>query len=170
MCSLLRSGWRLGVAFCLAVRALATPPTGPALPPRYLKPPTETLGPSTRRGGIVLSEVMHQPAARADGRNVQFIEVFNSQVFFEDLSGWRLDGGVEFTFPTNTILGARSFLILAASPADFAAAYPAVTAPVFGLPGANPALPRGNGSLRLRHRLGAVQFELDYRTDARWPE
>jgi hypothetical protein len=39
----------------------------------------EPLGPSSRRTGLVISEIMYHPAARADGKNLEFIEIFNSE-------------------------------------------------------------------------------------------
>ncbi len=41
--------------------------------------PREPLGPTTHRHGVVISEVMYHPTNRVDGRNLQFIEIFNSQ-------------------------------------------------------------------------------------------
>lgn len=156
-----------------SVCSQAAPPEGPALPLLYLKPAPEPPGPSSRRSGIVLSEVMYHPGERTDGRNTQFVEVFNSQVFFEDLSGWSLQGDVQFTFPTNSVLPARSHFLVAANPADFRLAYPdlpneAVT-PIFGPFEKAKDLPTAAGTIRLLNRLGAVVFELHYEDDARWP-
>lgn len=160
-------GWLLGLS------GHGAPPEGPALPLQYLRPLAEPPGPSTRRGPIVLSEVMYHPAARTDGRKLQFIELFNSQVFFEDLSGWSLRGDVEFTFPTNTVLPARGYLVVAANPVDLRAVYPELSAagavPVLGPFDRNGALSHGSGTLRLHNQLGAVVFELNYRSDLQWP-
>jgi len=41
-----------------------------------------------------------------------------------DLAGWRLEGGVDFTFPTNTVLGVDAYLILANNAAVLRAKYP----------------------------------------------
>lgn len=161
-------GWLFGWA-----GSLAMPLEGPALPWQYLKPPAETPGPSSRRSPLVLSEVQYHPAARSDGRNVQFIELFNSQVAFEDISGWSLRGAVAFTFPKNTILPARGYCVVAAQPADLRQAYPqlgqAGAAPVFGPFDGTNGLPNAAGTIRLHNRLGAVVFELEYRDEAPWP-
>ncbi len=53
----------------------------------------EPPGPSTRRTGIALSELLLHPEPRPDGRQTAFLELHNTQPFFEDLSGWRISGG-----------------------------------------------------------------------------
>ena len=84
---------------------------------------TEPIGPSTRRTGLVISEIMYHPAARADGRNLEFIELYNSEAWFADISGFRLSGDVDYVFPAETILSSHSFLVIAASPPDIAEVY-----------------------------------------------
>ena len=37
--------------------------------------PHEPLGPSSRKTGIVISEIMWKPAPRTDGNNVEFLEL-----------------------------------------------------------------------------------------------
>ena len=75
--------------------------------------PVEPIGASSRRGPLVVSEIMYHPAPRADGRNLEFIELYNSQEWFEDISGFRISGDVDYTFATNTILPAHCYLLLA---------------------------------------------------------
>src|SRR5262249_39639809 len=38
----------------------------------------EPLGPSSRRTGLTISEIMYHPRSRTDGRNLEFIELFNT--------------------------------------------------------------------------------------------
>ena len=52
--------------------------------------PFEPLGPSSRRTGLVISEVMYHPSFRPDGTNLEFVELFNTLPYFEELSGYRL--------------------------------------------------------------------------------
>lgn len=148
----------------LASQVFALPPVGPALDAVFFRPQPEPLGPSSRRSGIVISEVMHHPAARPDGRNVQFIEVFNSLPWLEEMNGWQITGDVNFTFPTNFVLNPQSFVVIAAVPDDLAAAtgLTNVLGPFTG------KLSPGNGKLKLVHRSGAVLFELSYSSDPPW--
>ena len=143
----------------------AAPSKGPALPVDLFRAPSEPPGPSSRRAGVVVSEVMYHPAKRSDGRDVRFIEVFNSMPWFEELGGWRITGDVEFTFPAGFVLPARGYVVIAAAPADLGAAagLKDVLGPFTG------TLARSGGSLKLRNRQNAVLFELDYRDDGVWP-
>ena len=129
----------------------------------FVRPPPEPIGPSTRRGPVIISEIMYHPANRVDGRNVEFIELFNSNPYFEDISGFRLSGEIDFTFPTNTILAARSYLVVAPSPADVQSVY-GIANVTGGFAGK-----LGSGTLRLRNRQGGIVFEVNYSGDPPWP-
>ncbi|HLP77128.1 MAG TPA: lamin tail domain-containing protein, partial [Candidatus Paceibacterota bacterium] len=72
---------------------------------------SEPLGPSSRRTPIAISEIMYKPAQRADLRNAEFIELYNSNPWPEDISGWRLSGDIDFTFPPTTSIGGRAFVV-----------------------------------------------------------
>ena len=43
-------------------------------------------------GPLRITEIMYHPAARTDGRNLEFIELFNRASYAVDLTGWRLRG------------------------------------------------------------------------------
>ncbi len=88
----------------------------------FLPEALEPLGPSSRRTGLVLSEIMYHPEARADGRRLEYVELFNSDSAFADLGGFRLAGDVDYAFPEGTVLQAGAFLIVAQAPADLGSA------------------------------------------------
>ena len=133
----------------------------------YLSLPREPLGPSARRQGMVISEVMYHPTNRTDGRNLEFIEIFNSQPWFEEIGGWRISGAIDYVFPSNTVLAARSFLVVAANPADFRAVYSFtnVYGPFLGSNG----LQNSSGLLRLRNGRDAILFEMNYNGNPPYP-
>jgi hypothetical protein len=131
----------------------------------FLRPPPEKVGPSTRHGPVTLSEIMYHPTNRADGLHLEFVELYNSNPYFEDISGFRLTGAIDFTFPTNTLLAALSYLVVAPSPADIRAVYGITN--VTG--GFTNRLSNGSDTLRLRNRQGAVLVEVDYSGDPPWP-
>ncbi len=138
------------------------------LDPAYGRPGFESPGPASRRHGVVISEIMYHPMGRADGRNLEYIEIYNAQPWFEEIGGWRLTGAVDYTFPSNTVVAARSYRVVAAAPGDFSGVHPGV-AGVLGPWEAGQALPNGGGLLRLRNAQGAVLFEVEYGDEPPWP-
>lgn len=127
----------------------------------------EPLGPSSRRTSWVISEIHYHPPGRTDGRNAEFIEVFNSQPWPEDLSGYYLSGAVNYTFPSNTLVPGLGFVVVAASPADVEALYG--ISGVHGPWGLGQSLPNDTGVIRLHHRQGAVMWEVEYADSDPWP-
>ena len=125
----------------------------------------ERNGPSSRRTAVVISEIMYRPAARPDGRNLEYIELYNTQPWFQDISGFRVKGDIDYTFPTNTVLGANSYLVLAKAPLDVQHVCQ-VTNLTGGYSG---KLPGSEGRVRLEHRSGAVLLEVHYRDQSPWP-
>ena len=118
--------------------------------------------PSSRRTPLILSEIMyHPPDTNPD---LEFIELFNTEPVSLDISSFRLSGDIAFTFPTNTRIAARSFLVIAQNPAALQAAYnlPAVFGPYTN------TLPNDSGRLRLRNEQNAVLLEIDYSDQAPW--
>lgn len=127
--------------------------------------PGEPPGPSTRRTGLAITEIMYHPAARTDLRRLEFIEIFNSQSFYEDISGYSITGDASFTFPAGTVLGAGAYLVIAKVPADVSAVYGItnVTGPYTN------NLANNSGTVRLRNKLDAVLLEVKYDSVAPWP-
>jgi len=82
--------------------------------------PVEPIGPSSRKTGIIVSEIMYHPRFTND---LEFVELFNANSTFEDLSGFRLAGDIEFTFPTNTVVPAGGFLVIARNPSRVQSVY-----------------------------------------------
>jgi hypothetical protein len=129
--------------------------------PSRLEPP----GPSTRRSGLTITEIMYHPADRLDGLQTEFIELFNSQPFPEDVGGYWIDGDSNYTFPPGTVIPAGGYLVIARAPADLMTAY--------GLTGVlgplDTDLPNSSGLVRLRHKNGQVLLTVEYRDTHPWP-
>ena len=141
---------------------------GPAVNPvtvSALAFPREPLGPSSRATGMIFSEIMYHPAPRDDGRNLEFVELYNARSVFEDLSGWRLSGDIAFTFPEGFILQAGEFVVVAAAPEDVKAVYGITN--VLGPYTGN--LPNNGGRVRLRNNLNAIRLEVNYSDQPPWP-
>ena len=94
--------------------------------------PHEPLGPSSRTTGIVISEIMYKPAPRTDGNNTEFLELYNSCPFFQDISGYQVTcADMSYRFAPNTLIPGGAFFVLAASPQGLANVY-GLTSNVFG--------------------------------------
>src|SRR3712207_5681006 len=74
----------------------------------------DAMGPASKRTALVISEVMYHPADRADLRNLEFIEIYNSEAVPKNIGGFRIDGDVKFTFPPNTTIPSLGFVVVAA--------------------------------------------------------
>jgi hypothetical protein len=125
----------------------------------------EPLGPSSRRSGITISEILYHPAQHPDGRELEFIELFNSQPWAEDISGWRLSGEADYVFPDETLVPGLGFLVLARVPGDVESELGATG--VLGPWSGN--LPNDGGRIRLRKPSGAIVQEVNYDDDFPWP-
>ena len=125
----------------------------------------EPIGPCSRRTGLVISEIMYHPTNCPDGKVLEFIELYNSQVFAEDISGYRLSGQVDYTFPTNKTIAAGGYLVVAPVPADVQSVYG--ISGVLG--GFTNRLSNGSRTIRLRNAFGAVLLEANYSGDSPWP-
>src|SRR5438132_8627429 len=113
---------------------------------------------------MVISEIMYKPAPRNDGKNLEYIELFNSNPFFFDMSGWQLSGAINFTFPSPMIVPGGSFVVIAAAPADVQT--------VYGLSsflGPYTGSLKNSGTIQLLDEVGSIRLEIsDYGTD-QWP-
>jgi hypothetical protein len=127
--------------------------------------PFEPLAPSSRRTGLVISEIMYHPLDRPDATNLEFVELFNTLPYFEDLSGYQLSGDIQFEFPPGTVLPAGGFLVIAKQPTDLERL--SNTSGILG-PYAS-GLSDGSGTLQLRNASGAVLLEVDYTPSSPWP-
>lgn len=127
---------------------------------------SESLTPSSRRTGLIFSEIMYRTkAVEGSTANLEFIEVFNAGAIFEDLTGWKITGGVDFAFPDGYKLEAGQFVVVAADPGALESAS--------GITGAlgpfDGALNNGGERLQLRDSIGAIKLDLEYSPDAPWP-
>jgi hypothetical protein len=122
--------------------------------------PFESLGEASRSTPLVISEIMYHPTNSL----LEFIELFNSRGEAQDISGYRLDGSISYTFPARTTIPGGGFVVVARSPADLQSAYG--LAGVFGP--YSKSLP-GSGSVQLFNQSGALFFQVDYSGQPPWP-
>jgi hypothetical protein len=132
----------------------------------------EPLGQCSRRTSLVISEIMYHPPNVTIGTNaarLEYIELFNALSEPQDLSGYRIAGSVDYVLPAGTVLPGGGFLVVARAPADVEAVYglAGVLGPWAGA--ATNGLPNDAGTVRLRHRTGAVFLEVNYSSERPWP-
>src|SRR6476659_6321680 len=67
---------------------------------------------SSAFAGVVIDEIMYHPSS---GNLLEsYVELRNTDNIATNISGWRFTKGIQFTFPTNTTLGAGAYLVVAA--------------------------------------------------------
>ncbi len=110
----------------------------------------------------VFNEVMYHPAGAADS---EWIEIHNQMSVNMDLSGWRITGGVNYTFLTGTTIPAGGYLVIAANPTALEAAsgISGVLGPWTG------ALSNENETITLKNKIGRVMDEFSYRDSGEFP-
>jgi len=126
--------------------------------------PFEPPGPSSRRTGLTISEIMYHPQNPPSG-TLEFIEIYNSDIVAEDLSGYRIAGDVEYVFPQGTILPSGGYLVVARSPSTVESYYgiSGVHGPFTG------NLPNSSGLVQLINELGGILLEVEYGSEDPWP-
>ena len=121
-------------------------------------------GPCNRRSPFVISEIMyHPPAPHQD--TLEFVEIHNSEPIPHDISGYRLSGEIGYTFPTGTVIGAQSLLVVALDPASIENHYGITNV----LGPFEDRLPNGGGTVRLRNRRDSVLVDVESSDDSPWP-
>jgi len=135
-----------------------------------------------RVSDVILNELMYHPISENDGD--QYIELHNRSASPVNLGGWTLGDGVSFTFPSNTTIAAKGYLVVANQRARFLTNYPAVNPNlVFGdfggkLSGRGERVTLGqpesltstNGTVVVTNFFRIVMDEVTYGSGGRWPE
>lgn len=152
----------------------------------------EPPGPSSRKSPFVISEIMYHPAALTVVTNgatnqldTEFLELYNANPFYEDLSGYRITGDITYTFPNGTGLAGLARLVLAKNPEAFQTQYQLTNVTVLGygvtesvtniVGGVTNLTTRlinslsRSGKVRLWNSSGGVIFEVNYDHANPWP-
>src|SRR5687768_2858554 len=79
---------------------------------------------AARAQDIVINEIMYHPASH-DPRE-EYVELYNRGATNVNLSGWSLKGGVEFTFPSNTVILPGNYFVVAGHRPTFVSKYPTI--------------------------------------------
>ncbi|MGI8601632.1 MAG: lamin tail domain-containing protein [Verrucomicrobiales bacterium] len=111
-----------------------------------------------------INEIMFRPAGLPENPSHEFIDLHNPDEAAVNLTGWRFDQGVTFTFPAVSI-PAGGYLVVASKLAPFQAKYPGVTNVVGGWSG---SLSNSAEGVRLVNALGETVDSVDYATQGDW--
>jgi hypothetical protein len=112
---------------------------------------------------LVFNEIHYHPATNEPA--MEWVELYNQLAVDLDVSGWRLDGDIGYTFPPNSRVRGRGFVVVAINPAAFTAATGVTN--VVG-PFTN-RLSNGGGTLLIHNNNGRLIDELSYETEGAWP-
>ncbi len=114
-------------------------------------------------GQIVINEINYDPEDNT--KLEEFVELFNPTRETVDLSGWRFDDGIDFTFPQGTVIESGDFLVVVQSPEHFKAKYGEieVVGPFEG------QLSNDGEQVRLIDTEDRVVDEVDYGVGFPWP-
>jgi hypothetical protein len=127
--------------------------------------PHEPIGPSSRRTGIVISEIMWKPAPRTDAYNLEFVELYNSTPWFQDLSGYQLTcADMSYTFPAGTLISGGAYLVVAASPTGIQNVYG-----ITNIVGPYTGSLKKAETLQLLDEQGSVLLTVPYTGASPWP-
>ncbi len=86
--------------------------------------PYEPLASCSRTTPIIFSEIMWKPAPRNDTNNCEFIELYNSNPWFHDISYYRIVcADMQYQLPAGTVIPGGGFLVVAASPGSIQNVY-----------------------------------------------
>ncbi|HVU08842.1 MAG TPA: lamin tail domain-containing protein [Verrucomicrobiae bacterium] len=127
--------------------------------------PHDVLGPSSRKTPMVFSEIMYKPAPRTDGKNLEFIELYNSNPWFQDISGYQITcADMNYTFPAGTTIASNSFIVVAAAPADIESVYG-----ITNVMGPYSGSLKKSETLELLDEQSAVLLTVPYSATYPWP-
>ena len=111
---------------------------------------------------VTFNELQYHPlASQTSG---EWIELKNQQMVDVDLSGWRLDDGIDFVFPQGTVIKGGKYIVIAANPGAFQAATGvAAVGPFRNL------LADGGETVTLKNKNGRVMDSITYNDRYPWP-
>ncbi|HXJ72666.1 MAG TPA: lamin tail domain-containing protein, partial [Candidatus Dormibacteraeota bacterium] len=89
---------------------------------------------------IVINEIMYNPISTLS--DDEYVELYNHGPHAVDLGGWKFIAGIEYEIPTNTVLAAGGYLVIAKNVARLLTNYPNL----------NAANTRGNFQGKLRDK------------------
>ncbi len=106
---------------------------------------------------VVFNEVNYHPTNELT--QTEWVEIKSNQGVDIDISGWSITGGVNYTFPANTVLTGNGVLVIATVPAQISGSIGPMTG----------TLKNSGETIRIRNRNGRIMDELSYDDQGDWP-
>ena len=112
---------------------------------------------------VVFNEIMYHPSTNET--TMEWVEFYNQMAVDVDISGWSVTGGIQYTFPSDTIVRGGGYLLLALSPETMAAltGLTNVCGPFAG------RLSNSGEELQLCNNSGRIVDTVSYGVDGDWP-
>ncbi len=111
-------------------------------------------------GNVLIDEIMYHPAS--ENLNESYVELYNPGPGATNLSGFKFTKGFTYVFPSNTMLAAGAYLVVAADSAAFASRYPGVTNFVAGW------APPMSTHVQLSDASGSTVSDVNFSKDGDW--
>jgi len=132
---------------------------------RSLRPTFEWLEPRyVLDATVVINEIMYHPDASPEA-NFEWIELYNEMSINMDISGWRLEGAVQYTFAEGSVIPGRGYQVVAANPPSLASA--GITSNAIGP--FTGRLDNAGEEIVLVNRDGRRMSVVDYEDGGTWP-
>jgi hypothetical protein len=93
--------------------------------------PPDTSGDIAFGAELVLTTTL-APAVPFTKSSEEWVEFYNRSTNDVDLTNWRIDGGIDYRFPTGTVVQAGGYLVVAKDAAALQAKWPEVAANILG--------------------------------------
>ena len=112
---------------------------------------------------VVFNEIMYHPPGSED--TLEWVEFYNQMAVDVDVTGWSVAGGIQYIFPSNSIVRGGGYLLVARSPATIMAAtgLTNVYGPFSG------RLANEGEAIQLLNNSARVVDEVTYGVDGDWP-
>lgn len=153
------------------VRAADIVPRGAAdaWPGRWLYPNAATPGAVNAiplQQNVVINEICyHAPEINAASEDKHWLELYNRGASPVNLTGWSFGSGIEYVFPSGTVIGPGAYLVVAKDPTGLLAQFPGIA-----VKGPYDSNLSGSGEkIVLLDAAGNPADEVSYVDGGRWP-
>ena len=118
----------------------------------------------SRNTDIIINEIMYD--APSDGRNAEYVELYNRGLTPVNVGGWSFVDGIIFDFSSSTVIAPGEYLVIAADKDWMLDNYGPI--PVLG--NFSGQLRDSGELLRLEDAMGNLVDQVDYLPSGDWPE